>query len=195
MSFVGVRDAEVLGYLISSLHLVSKKSPKIWSDKQFPREDRAKRNFLLIGSPVINDVTGILMKQLHLPYNFEGPIIKEKEKLVELFGEDVKEPVVWIEKDGKKLLPQLSDNKKIVVDYAIIIKAQNPFNTSKNVAILAGSYDLGTLATGRVFDRFDLCVLKELKKKANKTDYFQAILEVKSVNGFLSFEIIEFIPL
>jgi len=195
VAFVGVKDAEVLGYLISSLHLVSKKSPTIWGDKQFPSEDITKRNFLLIGSPVINDITDILMKQLDLPYNFEGPIVKEKDTLIGSFGKEVKEPVVWIEKDSEKLLPQFKDNKEVVVDYATIIKAQNPFNKSKNVIILAGSYDLGTLATGRIFDKHNLSTLKELKKKAKTAEHFQAILEVKSVNGFLSFEIVDFIPL
>lgn len=195
VTWVGVKDAEVLGYLMSSLHLVSKRSPKTWGDTQFSREDITKKNFLLIGSPAINKITGILMEELHLSYNFKGPIVRNKDKLIKSLSEEVKEPVIWIEKDGKKFLPQFSDTKELIQDYASIIKAQNPFNPSKNVVILAGSYDLGTLATGELFDKDYLHKLKEMKKKAKKINCFQVLLDVKSTNGILSFEIADFISL
>ncbi len=195
VTWVGVKDAEVLGYLMSSLHLVSKKSPETKGDTQFSRDDLTKKNFLLIGSPAINEITGILMEKLHPPYKFNGPIVKEKKKIIESFSKEVKEPVIWIEKDGKKFLPQFSDTKELMHDYASIIKAQNPFNPSKNVVILAGSYDLGTLATGKVFNKNYLHILKGMKKKAKKINYFQALLDVKSTNGILSLEIADFISI
>lgn len=90
----------------------------------------------------------------------------------------------------------MSENgKRVETDYALIIKAKNPFNSDNTVIILAGSYDLGTLAVGKIFSRQHLSQLKALRNKTKRAKYFEALLRVTSVDGGLSFEIEDVSPI
>lgn len=54
-------------------------------------------------------------------------------------------PVI-LDINNKKLYQPLKDGDKILADCGVIIRAPNPFNTTKTVVILCGSYGYGTWA-------------------------------------------------
>jgi hypothetical protein len=141
-----------------------------------------KHDLILIGFPLGNEVTAIVMDDLNLPIKFNGhDIIDSRTKNIEYQAK--------------------AQSKKIVADYGCIIHAPNPYNPDASVTIFAGCETFGVKAAAEFFGVHNLHLLHNLRWprgfwlallsgvifRLNGTRYYQVIVSTQ-VRGLFTSE-------
>jgi DNA-binding transcriptional ArsR family regulator len=92
---------------------------KVRLDTEIQMEDIKNNNLIILGGPIVNKVTGMVHKSL--------PIYFDEEK--------------------KGIYSTLSNKIYFDEECGFIVKAKNPFNTTKEILVLSGLRNAGTKAT------------------------------------------------
>lgn len=130
--FLAVGDAMALAELQTFLRTLKFENVIFEYDDQLKGDD-LKTNLILLGGPDANRITKEVAPRINTSLRFGNP-----EKL-EIAITDTVEKTIYAP------LGRLGKDD-ILLDYGLILKAENPFDTSKQVMIIAGSFGFGTWA-------------------------------------------------
>jgi hypothetical protein len=97
--------------------------------------DDLKSNLILIGGPAVNTITRQVLSRIGSKLRFGIPTHPEA--------------IHDAAKNREYVPSRRTDTNEIDVDYGMIIKAKNPFDPSKQVLVIAGSWGYGTWAGAR----------------------------------------------
>lgn len=125
---IGFGDAVALAELKSYFDSMNIKSVAINYDNDIDK-DALKSNLILIGGPTTNIITKKVLSNIHSTLKFEELSL-----------------AILDTKENKKYVPSVDRSGDDGVDYGLIIRAKNPFEKSKKVVVIAGSWGYGTWA-------------------------------------------------
>ena len=112
---------------IEKLFWKVKKGIIISPSAQLPRE-LLSTNLIVLGGPISNELTQRVFSMVDLQCQF-----------------DIERQLIKVSQSGDEYMPVISeDNRQVLIDYGIIIKLSNPFNTENKMMILAGCHGFGT---------------------------------------------------
>lgn len=125
---VGFGDAIALAELKSYFDSMDIKNVVINYDNKIDK-DALKSNLILIGGPTTNNITKMVLSNIHSTLNFEKSSL-----------------AIFDTKENEEYKPSVSPSGDGGVDYGLIIRARNPFEKSKKAVVIAGSWGYGTWA-------------------------------------------------
>lgn len=136
-TLMGTGDGIALGKIIGTLNKVGVKDIEVVPTYNFAG-DRYQDNLILIGGPDANILTREVFERLSLKFGFGDP--------------DKHEISLYDNYQHKTYLPKYNSNKRVIGDYGLVFKTQNPFNPETCVIILAGCFGFGTCASAQLFE-------------------------------------------
>jgi hypothetical protein len=131
-----------------------------YSCKNFP-PNLNNTNIIVFGGPLSNNITKRIMADKNETY------LKFKDhSIINTITNEIFEPEI--------------QDDRVIKDFGIIIKTNNPFNKDKKCIVIAGCYDYGTYLASRV-----LVTPDNVKKilKSVKDDDFEIIVSGEILNG------------
>jgi hypothetical protein len=102
---------------------------RICTSSEFPEDHAIEGNLVLIGGPVHNPLTALMLERLHVPFHFEGYTL--------------------VNENSGERYDAVIENEMIVSDVALIVTAPNPYNPSNRVVLIAGCRTYGCVAGAR----------------------------------------------
>lgn len=125
-----------LAELQSHFDYLGFKNFRVTVDDRFDGDD-FKNNLILLGGPDANKITREILSRLNLSLTF-GDV-------------EVNEIAIHDSVTGKSYAPLKKSIKsdELNLDYGLIVKGKNPFDLSKNILIMGGSFGYGTWAGAR----------------------------------------------
>jgi hypothetical protein len=132
--FLAVGDAMALAAL--QAYFESLNLPHInFEYDDYLHGDNLKSDLILIGGPAVNAITKEALSRISSKSRFGTPMHTE---------------AVYDSATDREYVPsRRTDSNEISVDYGMIIKTKNPFDPSKQVLVIAGSWGYGTWAGAR----------------------------------------------
>ena len=133
---LGVGDAMALAELQNYLGLIGvSKSQVVYADRL--DGDALKHTLISLGGPDANAVTRDAVKSIDSKLRFGDPSINE----IAIRDSGASPPKLYV--------PSAPDRDGAATDYGLILRARNPFDTTKEMMIIAGAFGHGTLAGTR----------------------------------------------
>ena len=166
---MGTGDAIALGEVISILTILGADYEVVPDAKD---TDLVNHNLVLIGGPGSNQTTKLISQRMKLPIWF-----KAKTGLLASF-----EPVIYDSIGETEFTTVRDQDGRIETDVGLIVYAKNPFDTNKQLLILAGAWGAGTAGAARAVIR-----QSETASRLFELQKAEAVVSVPVVHGVAQF--------
>jgi hypothetical protein len=123
--YTGYSDLKASARIASLLPSFHKDPERIKMLEARYASDRLRENVILIGGPIGNELTKRVMKDFEIPFSFVDHTLLDKYH-------------------NKKYEAKLGEDGDVLEDYALILRIKNPYNSQKNLFLVAGCYGYGT---------------------------------------------------
>jgi hypothetical protein len=128
---------------------------RICTSNEFPDDHAITGNLVLIGGPVHNRLTRLMLERTKVPFHFE-------------------EYTLVNDQSGERFDAEIKDDV-IVSDVALVVVTDNPFNSTNRVVMVAGCRTYGCIAGARQL--IHPAVLR-ISRKVENSSYFVVRSEV-----------------